>query len=155
MPKPMIIISSRELFWLCIQFMKLKSNGIAWVNSADMRMKTIAVSAIWILKMTVRLTVMVYLAVKPSLMIVVFAPVVTLGMLPIVIKMTAVIVSGTMQIWTVMVIVVYRMVQPIWMTVVYVLVVIQGIWQIAIRIVMVTVLLIHLLVVKEKIVVRL
>ena len=118
-------------------------------------MKTIAVSAIWILKMTVPLTVMVYLAVKPSLMIVVFAPVVILGMLPIVIKMTAVIVSGTMQIWTVMVIVVYRMVQPIWMTVVYVLVVIQGIWQIAIRIVMVTVLLIHLLVVKEKIVVRL
>ena len=77
------------------------------------------------------------------------------GHVPIVIKMTAVIVSGTMQIWTVMVIVVYRMVQPIWMTVVYVLVVIQGIWQIAIRIVMVTVLLIHLLVVKEKIVVRL
>ena len=155
MPMPTTIIYLRELFWLCIRFMKLKLSGIAWVNWADMPMKTIAVTAIWILKMTVRLTVMVYLAVEPPLMIVVFAPVVILGMLPIVIKMTAVIVSGTMQIWTVMVIAVYRMVQPIWMTVVYVLVVIQGIWQIAIRIVMVTVLLIHLLVVKEKIVVRL
>ena len=108
-----------------------------------------------ILKMIVLTTVMVYLVVKPLLMTAVFALGAIRTTSPIVIKMTAVIVSGTMQIWTVMVIVVYRMVQPIWMTVVYVLVVIQGIWQIAIRIVMVTVLLIHLLVVKEKIVVRL
>ena len=113
---PTTIISSRELFWRCIRLMKLKSNGIAWVNWVDKLMKTTVVSVIWILKMTVPMTVMVYPEVKPSLMIVVFVPVETQDMLPIVIKMTAVIVLVTMLTWIVMVTVIYRM-QPILMIV--------------------------------------
>ncbi len=116
MPMPTTIISSRELFWRCIRLMKLKSNGIAWVSWVDKLMKTTVVSAIWILRMTVPMTVMVYPEVKPSLMIVVFVPVETQDMLPIVIKMTAVIVLVTMLTWIVMVTVIYRM-QPILMIV--------------------------------------
>ena len=62
------------------------------------------------------MTVKVYPEVKPSLMIVVFVPVETQDMLPIVIKMTAVIVLVTMLTWIVMVTVIYRM-QPILMIV--------------------------------------
>jgi hypothetical protein len=71
--------------------------------------------------MTVPMTVMVYPEVKPSLMIVVFAPAEIQDMLPIVIKMIAVIVLVTMLTWIVMVTVIYRM-QPILMIVENVLV---------------------------------